>query len=265
MRQIASAMLMYINANKGRFPPSGAPANSMYQYVWWWPNELVRSKYINTPGLNVYSHPNSSTQERKFRGNNLFRCPEGFDADDAAGGNGEYPTDALNNSFSIYNDNGTNGAAAEGFGIPSWYMLNSRTVLDQGGTPLAGMKLPGGSAASPFVWWNSTTTAASLQDPSFQRTLAVVRKPAELIMIVEASNPNFYNPTTTFTNCPFGRLGARHGQKTLDKRNAFTNFAFFDGHVGLFPSIDFQNVGSGGPGENFYRQTIFFVKQQRGK
>jgi prepilin-type processing-associated H-X9-DG protein len=143
-------------------------------------------------------------------------------------------------------------------------MLNSRTVLDSGGGPLAAMKLPGGTGAAPFAWWNSQTTTTSLQESAFQRTMAIVRKPAELIMIVEASHPNFYDPTTTYANCPFGRLGARHGQKTMDKRNAFTNLAFFDGHVGLFPTINFQRVGEN-PGENFYRETIFFVKQQRGK
>jgi prepilin-type processing-associated H-X9-DG protein len=69
----------------------------------------------------------------------------------------------------------------------------------------------------------------------------------------------------TIPNINFGRLGARHGLKTPDKRNAFTNFAFFDGHVGLFPSANFQTGYSSAPGDNYYRETIFFVKQQRGK
>src|SRR5262245_56567575 len=42
MRQIASAMLMYINANKGKFPPAQAPVIAgIYDVGWWWPNELV--------------------------------------------------------------------------------------------------------------------------------------------------------------------------------------------------------------------------------
>src|SRR5437763_14672839 len=46
MRQLANAMIMYINANKGRFPPTAAPVVSgVYSYGWWWPNELVRGKY----------------------------------------------------------------------------------------------------------------------------------------------------------------------------------------------------------------------------
>src|SRR6059058_3333467 len=48
MRQIAGALMMYINANKGKFPPAGAPiVPNVYPYGWWWPNELVRGKYIN--------------------------------------------------------------------------------------------------------------------------------------------------------------------------------------------------------------------------
>src|SRR3954470_1568749 len=51
MRQIAQAMLMYINANKGVHPPSQIKQDTASGYVngWWWPNELVRGKYINAP------------------------------------------------------------------------------------------------------------------------------------------------------------------------------------------------------------------------
>src|SRR6476660_5401003 len=52
MRQVAAAVLQYINANKGRCIPSqikgtleGA-TNSPYQFGWWWPTELVRQGYI---------------------------------------------------------------------------------------------------------------------------------------------------------------------------------------------------------------------------
>jgi prepilin-type N-terminal cleavage/methylation domain-containing protein/prepilin-type processing-associated H-X9-DG protein len=267
MRQIATALLQYIQSNKGKFPPAGAPiVPGVYEFGWWWPNELVRGRYIDAKSTNVYSHPNSSTQERRFSSSSVFRCPEGFAPDEAIGGGGNWPTDSLNNGYTILND-GPTTTAAEGLGVPSWYMLNSRTAFDSGGAPLSGMLLPGGTSAAPFVWYNSTTTSADkLQIPGLQRNLSQVHKPSELIMLVEATNTNFYNPTTVYPNIPFGRLAARHGQKTADKLNAYTNFAFFDGHVGLFPSATFQNVPSGqAPGQNFYRETIFFVTQQRGK
>jgi prepilin-type processing-associated H-X9-DG protein len=182
------------------------------------------------------------------------------------GGGGNWPTDSLNNGYTILND-GPTTTAAEGLGVPSWYMLNSRTAVDSGGAPISGMLVPNGTSAAPFVWYNSTTTTPDkLQVPGLQRNLSLVRKASELIMLVEATNTNFYNPTTQYPNITFGRLGARHGQKTADKLNAYTNFAFFDGHVGLFATAPYQTVASGqAPGENFYRETIFFLKQQRGK
>ena len=48
MKQVAMAMIMYINDNKGRLPPAGVPPlPNIYPNGWWWPNELVRQKYVN--------------------------------------------------------------------------------------------------------------------------------------------------------------------------------------------------------------------------
>src|SRR5262245_55937423 len=45
MKQIASSLLMYINANKGKFPPTAVPPlTDVWTNGWWWPNELVRQK-----------------------------------------------------------------------------------------------------------------------------------------------------------------------------------------------------------------------------
>ncbi len=86
MRQISTAMLQYIQANKGKFPPSGSPPiTGVYTYGWWWANELVRGKYI-TNGGNIYPTPGMSTNSKRFSSNNVFRCPEGTAEDDAAGG-----------------------------------------------------------------------------------------------------------------------------------------------------------------------------------
>src|SRR5512138_2362466 len=67
MRQVAAALIMYIQDNKGRHPPAGIPPiNGIYQYGWWWPNELVRRNYIKQPGLSVYKAPNSPQGSKKF-------------------------------------------------------------------------------------------------------------------------------------------------------------------------------------------------------
>src|SRR2546423_643469 len=124
MRQIATGMMMYINANKGKFPPVQVkPDPTTYPNGWWWATELVRGKYVNAPS--IYESPGASTSNKQFRKSSVFRCPEGTDEDALKGGAGEYPTDAKNNGFQITNDS---QAAAEGFGIASWYMLNSRNL-----------------------------------------------------------------------------------------------------------------------------------------
>src|SRR5947208_5217155 len=58
MRQVATALIMYIQDNKGKHPPAGIPPiTGIYQYGWWWPNELVRLNYIKQPGLSCYKWP----------------------------------------------------------------------------------------------------------------------------------------------------------------------------------------------------------------
>src|SRR3954467_12694781 len=54
MRQIAGALLMYINANKGKIPPAATKVNApVMTHGWWWATELVRQKYITAP--NAYA------------------------------------------------------------------------------------------------------------------------------------------------------------------------------------------------------------------
>jgi prepilin-type N-terminal cleavage/methylation domain-containing protein/prepilin-type processing-associated H-X9-DG protein len=264
MRQVANAMLMYINAHKGKFPPSGAPPlPGIYTYGWWWANELVRYKYINADGVNVYTHPMSSTSEKRFNRSNPFRCPEGVDEDfnlNPSSPAGNYPTDAANNGYAILNDS---SCAQEGLGVPSWYMLNSRVANSVGA-----MKLPGGKQASPFVWFNTAGTQGDptiLKDPGYQRSISIVRKSSELIMIVEAANPNWYDqnvPPAPIPEMHLRRLGARHGKKTGDGYNAFTNFAFFDGHVSMYGTQQYQ-LPATFPADKWYNGTIFWVGNQK--
>src|SRR5213592_4764908 len=48
MRQVSMAMLMYINDNKGKFPPARVQdQNAVYPNGFWWPDALVQGKYIN--------------------------------------------------------------------------------------------------------------------------------------------------------------------------------------------------------------------------
>ena len=42
---------MYLQDNKGVLPPAAAQIPGAFDNPrWWWPNELVRGKYMNLPG-----------------------------------------------------------------------------------------------------------------------------------------------------------------------------------------------------------------------
>ena len=255
MRQIANAVIMYVNNNRGKFPPVNAPPiTDVYPVGWWWPNELVRGKYISNGG-NVYDRPGLTTADKRFKGTNIFKCPEGFNEDDSGmGGQGDFPTDSKNNAYRIENDA---SCATDGLGVPSWYMLNSRFHNS------AGMNYPDGTQQTPFVAFAMAATAADVNTPGLRRQMSFVRKSSELIMIVEAAYPQWQDraDSTTHPGNFLRRLGARHGKKTADGANAFTNIAFFDGHIGLFATKPFQNpqdvIGT------YTRDTIFYLNRQK--
>ena len=276
MKQVAMALIMYIDANKGRHPPAAVPAMtpyssntvSGYPYGFWWPNELVRGKYINAP--NVYPEPGWSTANKQFNKSNVFRCPEGIDEDfsngvSAPSGN-SYPTCFNNNKYQLGATAGIDGgSAAQGLGIPSWYMLNSKNNSSSQ-TP------PKGRRQTPFMGWQSGTSMADLNNPLWQKHRGQVKKSAELVMVVEASDVNWHDQSqgqkdgVPLPNIYLARLGARHGKKTADGLNAWTNMAFFDGHVASFNTEQFEKE----PTKNdnhcqwITSVTIFYLTQQNG-
>jgi prepilin-type processing-associated H-X9-DG protein len=271
MRQVAMALMTYIQDNKGHCPPAGVPPlPNIYPRGWWWPNELVRQNYIKNPSVNVYKKTPSATSEKVFNRTNPFRCPEGVDEDYSVGvafPQGDYPTDGLNNGYTLLNDT---DAAADGFGIPSWYQLNCRVGTTSGGGVQGGMDWPGGTSATPFVWFNTAGTQANpklLNDPRISRVLSYVRRSSEMIMIAEAANPNWHDPTVSakYPGLYLKKLAARHGKKTANGANAFVNFAFFDGHVTLLPSADYNTppAGSVFPEDKFKNGTIFWLGHQK--
>ena len=95
-------------------------------------------------------------------------------------------------------------------------------------------------------------------------------------MIVEASNENWYDQTQGTAPADkiyLKRIGARHGRKTADGLNAWTNLAFFDGHVSLYASEPLTRQAAQGkfpgmsnPDNNlvsYYTETIFFINRQK--
>jgi prepilin-type processing-associated H-X9-DG protein len=91
-----------------------------------------------------------------------------------------------------------------------------------------------------------------------------------MAMIIEAAEVNWpdqtakQNPTNVGEWNYLCRWGARHGQKTQDGNNAFSNVAFFDGHVDLLATYPIETyVPAGktpGPGTtsgaNFIPQSM---------
>jgi hypothetical protein len=264
MKQMAQAIIMYSNANKGHLPPSqikdaNANSTSPYKYGWWWATELVRQKYIKAPLM--YDTPGSNVKH--FDGSSVFRCPEGVDQDSVVGGAGQFPTDAKNNGYYIGNDS---AAQQEGYGVASWYQLCSRSQQTSG-FAFKGPKDP------PFMYFdgvNATTDIqVALSMPEFQRSMSMIHKASEMVMIVEACDSNWVDQKVSPVNANIylQRLGARHGKKTADGLNAFTNFAFFDGHVGLYATEPYthKTIGSGSDNAlvDYYRETIFYLSRQR--
>jgi len=261
MRQIATAMLMYAQDNKGKLPPATIPviAGTMPN-GWWWANELVRLNYVKGGNNNVYKTRPSTTSQKVFNHASVFRCPEGIDEEAGNFGSdqGDYPTDPKNNHYSLPNDS---ACATDGMGVPSWYQLACRTAT---GTNA----IPGGSRCTPFMAFLSSTTAADLQNPQYQRHMGLVKKASELLMIVEAANNNWYDQTESqkYPGNFMTRLGARHGKKTANGANAFTNFAFFDGHVSLYATEPFEHTHTTPPAanqaDNQVREVIFYINKQ---
>jgi len=274
MKQLATAMLMYIQDNKGKFPPcaSDEVAGVTPGGGYWWPDTLVSGNYVKGTNLNVYKKTPSTTSEKVFSNSSPFRCPEGISEEFgklSGNGQGDYPTHLSNNAYQIHNDS---QRATAGFGVPSWYMLASR--VQTGSNSALGMPKSSNKVA-PFVYFNNATAipgdANSFSHPDWQRSLAMVRRSAEMVMMVEAATPNWMdqNPSKAYPYIFLPRIGARHGKKTKDGANARTNLAFFDGHVSLYDTERFTKVAQSNPKENMmfdsYSETIFYLNKQRGK
>ena len=247
MKQIATSLLMYIHANKGKHPPTAIHPTgvaNLYPNGWWWANELVKQNYIKAPNAKI------SITATEFHGDSVFRCPEGVPPELSFSSSPQYPTDAFNNSWRRYSNDHSD--PANPFSIPSWYQLNSSNLGN-------GNRMPSGGSATPFVFFNNNQ-ASSLRDPSRTRTISMVRKSAEMVMLVEAAEANFtYAPSNTYPDNKAQRLGARHGRKTATGRDAYTNFAFFDGHVAMYATQPISKAGFGA----FTRDHVFFLRKQQ--
>lgn len=242
MKQIAQSMLIYINDNRGVLMPAAISAtNDMTCYPdgWWWAAELVRKNYLkgstNIVQMGKLDPPNDL---------GIFQCPDALRTSEwnVNGGTvynyGSYPTDALNNGWSFYVAPLVRKDGDSAYGYGTTYQLNARQ------TGFASNYTNTGTFNPPFVFFVTDKPLEPVQQvissPNYRRTLGQIKGAATMVMIGEASSVNWTANTKVVDASGVThyapRLGARHGKKTTDGKNAFTNFAFFDGHVEMLPS-----------------------------
>ncbi|HUB26850.1 MAG TPA: hypothetical protein VL992_15600, partial [Tepidisphaeraceae bacterium] len=180
------------------------------------------------------------------------------------------PTDGVNNGGYYVNGQGItpyNGLLSfqypPAFAVACWYDINERVFFaDDMAFPNAshgentGIDSAGDTNA-PFVSavgmgppndhalpTGFSSLKQAICSPDFTRTINLIKHPSNMVMIVEANSFNWMDQTpggqpAKYPQIDVVQLAARHGEKTADGLNAYTNFAFFDGHVALYPTKPF--------------------------
>lgn len=264
MRQIAAAMLQYITNNKGRFPicstsdgSSGTVSSSIYPKGFYWANELVRQRYIVAP--NALRQDGS----KDISTNSVFYCPEGRFDQTTEGQDPPYPASGINDGWTSdvpYTDpDGTK------FAIATWYMPVTRPIWSQSSGSMLGSNALSGNQPAPFLWLNAPDIAnndLALKSPDWIRHIGLIRKPAEFAMLAETPSRNVVDQNSALGH-KVRRLAARHGKKTSDGTNAFTNVAFFDGHVVMYPTEPWDRATTSTGFDSFKTDVIWFVSKQK--
>jgi len=274
MRQIGLAIIQYIGDNHGNFPPALISNNSHktqdpnnpYPDGWFWAAELVNQHYISAPNILRAGAPNTLY----FSHPSPFECPSALMPDEAAAqaglaisDAGAFPTDPKNSVGAYGMATNPRSDGRPPYGVVTWYQLCCVSTLTRSNAP----QYPGGATDAPFIFYNVTkgggNVGAQLALPGYRRNISQVKHSSILCMIVEASFVNWaINGTKFVTTAPkpvrgevlwMPSLAARHGPVSSNGNNAYTNIAFFDGHVSAFatqPIEDFVRPGGVGGGPN---------------
>jgi prepilin-type N-terminal cleavage/methylation domain-containing protein/prepilin-type processing-associated H-X9-DG protein len=231
LRQIAIGIIGYANDNKGRLPPSRVNSSSgtMYQKGFFWSNELVRGKYLDSiHGVDSSGAPRG--------GNTVFRCPSGIDEDlKFSGFNALYPRQGINQQFLFIPE------PVADDGVKTGYGLNSITVEDGNYTTSAAV---GGANDAAFAWYN---TKSDNNDPLLNysrctRSLSLIKRSALMVMAFDGNTYNWNN--IAGSTGLSARISGRHGKATNDGKDGMFNCAFFDGHVTLLSTEPYTKAGT---------------------
>ena len=251
LRQMGLALMMYHDANRGKliigaWDPGSTP--NLYPSGFFWANELVAQNYLKTVvGIDANGAPINDV--------GVFRCPSGND-------------DQGNPAAAVWSADGANNGYLKGnpwpdaaSGIAMWYALNM-------GVAVPGQWKVGDPKDNPFGRFQGNNAQFAVQqgDVRWRRSVSLIRKPTQMIMVLDGNTDNLTNPPANPGSGPYTRrIAGRHGKKTNAGRDGKCNMVFFDGHVeavdtmiftnspnhATFKSIDFP----GGP--------LFFLNHQR--
>jgi prepilin-type processing-associated H-X9-DG protein len=289
MRQIAAGMIMYVQANRGVLPPAmisdtGDP-NDVYPDGWFWAAELMKQRYVQAPNMIKASAPGTFF----FDKDSVFRCPAGLDPElhvPFAGTSGQniglFPADQAN-SIAVYGvGNNPRVDKDDPYAVATWYQLCCIATGDKAAF------WPSGTTLMPFMFFNKNQNSkptnsgigpgmsGQLSFAGYQRKITMVKKTSTMCMLAEAAGINWvmggpgYTPkkvTTAGEDNWMPGLAARHG-KGPNRRHAWANIAFFDGHVSLMETraISTYVDGNGQGGGTVIPQSVgvvFTINQAR--
>ena len=237
MRQIAQALMLYINDSRGVLPPSvvsSGTAPAPWPGGFCWVNVLVTNKYISSPagngtggvrvGSGVFTCPSAIDDPANgvslttYYGAPAFSAPSIGDNDKfaSAGYDAEYNT-TVTGTLNV---------------ISTHYILNA--AAGSSFNYLGNPNLTAGQYVSPFAIFNESMAGGSrvrVQDPRWSRRITQMKDPATLVMVLEGNAGRITNAAA---------IAARHDLRS-GARNGLTNFAFFDGHVASFSTKPYDD------------------------
>ena len=286
MRQIATGNLMYIDQNNNQMITVGINSNipgSTHEQFW--ATDLSSQGYL--PSKNDIN-PTGTTVTPSL--NTVFSCPDGLldkvNTVDPTTGAATYTGGFPRSPYNRYPLQMKASVPAAGdFTVLTWYALNGHNLSSQSQLSNNGSASSGGGGSCPFVQWNkdaSTVGGAppgtSLNNPGpYTRKLQMITAPSRMVLVLEASavswdaNGNIaptdsLAPTTGHPQ----RLNGSHGEGLNNGYDGYTNFAFFDGHVGKYSTALYSNTANAyaiprtpGPGIlSPVQETLFYIQQQ---
>jgi prepilin-type N-terminal cleavage/methylation domain-containing protein/prepilin-type processing-associated H-X9-DG protein len=288
MRQIAAGLIMYMQNNRGVMPPAMIDDSSdpnFYPDGWFWAAELMHQKYVPAPNNIKAGAPGQFF----FPKDSVFLCPEGQDPEyhapfkgTSSQNIGAFPTHPANSTVVFGEAQNPRVDGQEPYGVCTHYQVNNIQTGNAAGF------YPSGTQMMPFMYFSAKQNGkpagsgigagmgGQLAFAPYQRKITMAKKSAMLCMVAEAAGINWvmggpgYAPNKVTTDGEdnwMSGLAARHGRGS-NKRHAFTNIAFFDGHVTAFDTKPLSTYvdGSGKGGANVIPQSmgvVFTLNQAR--